>query len=221
MMPQHYIYFSLYLMLCANEMICSCRCWESSGRWNQFKVYRRNKVTWASHRLVNYHWIRILNRRLPLLCLLCFFSFFIFFSVLSSSLSLSVVHWQSINQLYICILPSAACVDAALVQSMKAIYSSLILSVLLCVTQIMSEFSNVLQLFPNSLFQSQTCFLFVLIQVWWDTRAWGLDWGLPRCLSALGCVCWWWLRGSYDITTRRWVLCLYWYSLILTCQSLE
>ena len=69
-MPQRYIYFSLYLMLCANELICSCRCWESSGSWNQFEVYRRNKLTWASHRLGNCHWIRTLNHLLPLLCLL-------------------------------------------------------------------------------------------------------------------------------------------------------
>ena len=69
-MPQHYIHFSLYLMLCANELICSCRCWESSGSWNQFEVYRRNKLTWASHRLGNCHWIRTLNHFLPLLCLL-------------------------------------------------------------------------------------------------------------------------------------------------------
>ena len=87
--------------------------------------------------------------------------------------------------------------------------------------QITSEFSNVLQLFPDSLLQSQTCFLFVLIKVWWDTRAWGLDWDLARWLSALGCVCWWWRHCSCHIASRRWVLCLYCCSLILTCQSLE
>ena len=68
-------------------MICSCRCWESSGSWNQFEVYRRNKLTWASHRLGNCHWIRTLNHLLPLLRLLLLhhllFSvvfFFVFFS---------------------------------------------------------------------------------------------------------------------------------------------
>ena len=65
---------------------------------------------------------------------------------------------SSTNQLYICTLPSAACVDATLVHSKKAIYLSVIcfiyqlydsrltLSLPFCVTQIMSKSSNVLQL---------------------------------------------------------------------------
>ena len=207
MMPQHYIYFSLYLMLCANEMICSCRCWESSGRWNQFKVYRRNKLTWAIgyHRLGNYHWIRILNHLLPIICLRCLFLLLSFhlcplipLPLLCLLLHLIFLHLHC-RLLYLCSLVLCLlnlhhlCCD--LLSSSVFFFSSSYLLIcfllhnflchlchpLLCflfyssvvhlcihlcfigslqtnfavgfLTQIMSKFSNILQLFPNILLQ--------------------------------------------------------------------
>ena len=163
MMPQHYIYFSLYLMLCANEMICSCRCWESSGRWNQFKVYRRNVLKWASHRLGNYHWIRILNHLLPLLCLLCLLSFRLrplihrlrlLFHLLHLLPLILIVFFccllHFLHHLLLCCRFHSSCIHLCLyrcfIGSLQTNFTVRFL------TQIMSKSSNVLQLFPKSLF---------------------------------------------------------------------